>query len=53
MSTNNELMQRRAHAVPRGVGQIHPIFAARAENLPGSGTWKAVNSWILLAALRY
>lgn len=36
MSTNNELMQRRAHAVPRGVGQIHPIFAARGK-LPGLG----------------
>lgn len=32
MSTNKELMQRRSNAVPRGVGQIHPIFAARAEN---------------------
>ncbi len=27
MSTNKELMQRRSNAVPRGVGQIHPIFA--------------------------
>lgn len=32
MSTNKELMQRRSNAVPRGVGQIHPIFAERAEN---------------------
>lgn len=32
MSTNKELMQRRGNAVPRGVGQIHPIFAERAEN---------------------
>ncbi|PSS44324.1 4-aminobutyrate--2-oxoglutarate transaminase [Enterobacter sp. FS01] len=32
MSTNKELMQRRSNAVPRGVGQIHPVFAARAEN---------------------
>ncbi|EMX8381313.1 4-aminobutyrate--2-oxoglutarate transaminase [Salmonella enterica subsp. enterica serovar Bareilly] len=32
MNTNNALMQRRHNAVPRGVGQIHPIFAERAEN---------------------
>ncbi|SEK23086.1 5-aminovalerate/4-aminobutyrate aminotransferase [Atopomonas hussainii] len=33
MSQNNEqLMQRRNAAVPRGVGQIHPIFVDRAEN---------------------
>ena len=30
--TNESLMQRRMAAVPRGVGQIHPIFAERAEN---------------------
>jgi 5-aminovalerate/4-aminobutyrate aminotransferase len=30
--TNEALMQRRAAAVPRGVGQIHPIFAASAKN---------------------
>ncbi len=30
--TNESLMQRRTAAVPRGVGQIHPIFAERAEN---------------------
>ncbi len=30
--TNQSLMQRRMAAVPRGVGQIHPIFAERAEN---------------------
>ncbi|WP_457788320.1 4-aminobutyrate--2-oxoglutarate transaminase [Pseudomonas sp. PL-6] len=30
--TNESLMQRRTAAVPRGVGQIHPIFAAKAEN---------------------
>lgn len=30
--TNESLMQRRTAAVPRGVGQIHPIFADRAEN---------------------
>ena len=30
--TNESLMQRRTAAVPRGVGQIQPIFAARAEN---------------------
>ena len=30
--TNESLMQRRMAAVPRGVGQIHPIFAAKAEN---------------------
>ncbi|MDU1272251.1 MAG: aminotransferase class III-fold pyridoxal phosphate-dependent enzyme, partial [Escherichia coli] len=32
MSSNKELMQRRSQAIPRGVGQIHPIFADRAEN---------------------
>lgn len=32
MNTNHALMQRRHNAVPRGVGQIHPIFAERAEN---------------------
>ncbi len=30
--TNESLMQRRMSAVPRGVGQIHPIFAEKAEN---------------------
>uniref|UniRef100_UPI003564497F aminotransferase class III-fold pyridoxal phosphate-dependent enzyme n=1 Tax=Pseudomonas sp. TaxID=306 RepID=UPI003564497F len=30
--TNESLMHRRTAAVPRGVGQIHPIFADRAEN---------------------
>ena len=30
--TNAELMERRANAVARGVGAIHPIFASRAEN---------------------
>ncbi len=30
--TNESLMHRRTAAVPRGVGQIHPIFAAKAEN---------------------
>lgn len=30
--TNESLLQRRAAAVPRGVGQIHPIVAERAEN---------------------
>lgn len=30
--TNESLMQRRVAAVPRGVGQIHPIFAERARN---------------------
>lgn len=30
--TNADLMQRRQNAIPRGVGQIHPIFAERAEN---------------------
>lgn len=29
---NAELMARRAAALPRGVGQGHPVFAARAEN---------------------
>ncbi len=33
MSKSNEsLMQRRMAAVPRGVGQIHPVFVERAEN---------------------
>ncbi|EDS7422552.1 4-aminobutyrate--2-oxoglutarate transaminase [Salmonella enterica subsp. houtenae] len=32
MNTNKALMQRRHNAIPRGVGQIHPIFAERAEN---------------------
>lgn len=31
-STNESLMQRRLAAVPRGVGQTHPIFVERAEN---------------------
>ena len=30
--TNASLLQRRQAAVPRGVGQIHPIVAERAEN---------------------
>lgn len=30
--TNADLMERRKAALPRGVGQGHPIFAARAEN---------------------
>ncbi|MGY8829402.1 MAG: 4-aminobutyrate--2-oxoglutarate transaminase [Pseudomonadales bacterium] len=30
--TNESLMQRRTAAVPRGVGQIHPIFAESAKN---------------------
>ena len=30
--TNESLMQRRQAAVPRGVGQIHPIFAESAQN---------------------
>jgi 5-aminovalerate/4-aminobutyrate aminotransferase len=30
--TNESLMQRRTAAVPRGVGQIHPIFADKAQN---------------------
>lgn len=32
MKTNAELMARRAAALPRGVGQAHPVFAERAEN---------------------
>ena len=32
MSTNSELMARREAAVPRGVGNAHPVFAAHAEN---------------------
>ncbi|HDS1737091.1 MULTISPECIES: 4-aminobutyrate--2-oxoglutarate transaminase [Pseudomonas] len=30
--TNESLMQRRVAAVPRGVGQIHPIFVESAKN---------------------
>ena len=30
--TNESLQQRRVDAIPRGVGQIHTIFADRAEN---------------------
>lgn len=30
--SNESLMQRREQAVPRGVGQIHPLFIERAEN---------------------
>ena len=30
--TNESLLQRRQAAVPRGVGQIHPVVAERAEN---------------------
>lgn len=30
--TNESLLQRRQAAVPRGVGQVHPIVAERAEN---------------------
>ncbi|EAN8120482.1 aminotransferase class III-fold pyridoxal phosphate-dependent enzyme, partial [Salmonella enterica] len=30
--TNESLMQRRVNAVPRGVGQIHPIFVDTAKN---------------------
>ncbi|MNF69226.1 5-aminovalerate aminotransferase DavT [compost metagenome] len=30
--TNESLQQRRVDAIPRGVGQIHTIFAERAEN---------------------
>jgi 4-aminobutyrate aminotransferase/(S)-3-amino-2-methylpropionate transaminase len=32
MSTNSELMARREAAVPRGVGNAHPVFTAHAEN---------------------
>jgi 4-aminobutyrate aminotransferase/(S)-3-amino-2-methylpropionate transaminase len=32
MSTNSELMARREAAVPRGVGNAHPVFSAHAEN---------------------
>ena len=32
MTTNQELMARRIAAVPRGVANGHPVFAARAEN---------------------
>ena len=32
MTTNQELMDRRIAAVPRGVANGHPVFAARAEN---------------------
>ncbi|WEZ88157.1 4-aminobutyrate--2-oxoglutarate transaminase [Pseudomonas sp. NyZ480] len=32
MNTNQSLQQRRLAAIPRGVGQIHQIYAERAEN---------------------
>ncbi|GAN79735.1 4-aminobutyrate--2-oxoglutarate transaminase [Acidocella aminolytica] len=32
MSTNSEMMARRMAAVPRGVGNAHAVFAAKAEN---------------------
>ncbi len=32
MTTNAELLSRRAQAVARGVSSIHPIAAERAEN---------------------
>ncbi len=32
-NTNESLMKRREAAVPRGVGQIHPIFADTAKNV--------------------
>ncbi|HET6720336.1 MAG TPA: 4-aminobutyrate--2-oxoglutarate transaminase [Rhodocyclaceae bacterium] len=32
LQTNADLMARRATALPRGVGQGHPVFAARAKN---------------------
>ncbi len=32
MSTNSELMARRVAAVPRGVGNAHAVFTAKAEN---------------------
>ena len=32
MNTNQSLQQRRMAAIPRGVGQIHQVFAERAEN---------------------
>ncbi|MEE9099067.1 4-aminobutyrate--2-oxoglutarate transaminase [Pseudomonas nitroreducens] len=32
MNTNQSLQHRRMDAIPRGVGQIHQIFAERAEN---------------------
>lgn len=31
-ASNESLMQRREQAVPRGVGQIHPLFIQRADN---------------------
>ena len=31
-ATNASLLERRGNAVARGVGAIHPVFAARAEN---------------------
>jgi len=32
VTSNAQLLQRRAHAVPRGVSTAFPVFAARAEN---------------------
>ncbi|SUG87184.1 4-aminobutyrate aminotransferase [Salmonella enterica subsp. enterica] len=51
MNTNNALMQRRHNAVPRGVGQIHPIFAGAGGKIVGSGMSKAVSISISRAAL--
>ena len=52
MSTNKELMQRRSNAIPRGVGQIHPIFAERAENCR---VWdvEGRSIWTLPVGLRF
>lgn len=50
MNTNNALMQRRHNAVPRGVGQIHPISPS-GRKIVGSGMSKAVSISISRAAL--
>ncbi len=52
MNSNKELMQRRSQAIPRGVGQIHPIFADRAENCRVWDVEKAVSILISRAGLR-
>ena len=41
--TNESLLKRRQAAVPRGVGQIHPVVA-EAPRTPPSGTWKAAST---------
>lgn len=52
MSTNKELMQRRSNAIPRGVGQIHPILPSE-QKTAAYGTSKDVSIWTLPVGLRF